>query len=63
MNDDSSLFPAPGACHDAQYHREVYEVMGMTYPTFQAGGEDLHVGDMLGRLCAAVSCTSFKFPL
>lgn len=36
--------------------------MGLTYPTFQAGAEDLHVGDMSGRLCTTVSYTSFKFP-
>lgn len=45
MNDNSRLFRVPGACHDVQYHGEVYEGMRMTYPTFQAGGEDLHVGD------------------
>ena len=63
VNDNSRLFLAPATSHDVECHGELCEGMGLTYPAFQVGAEDLHVGDdMSGRLCTTVSYTSFKFP-
>lgn len=52
----------PATSRDVQCHGELCEGVRLAYPTFQAGAEDLLVGDMSGRLCTTDSYTSFKFP-